>query len=61
MMKLTDKIEEDIESAYWEFDAIKKGYSGRNVTSERDAFKMVIRQIISNIPEQKNSDTWIEP
>lgn len=61
-MVITTDIEEKIEQAYWEWDAIKKGYSQRGtLMTERDAFKMLIRKIISEIPEQKQETNWSEP
>lgn len=48
-MNFEDKLEE----AYWELDALKKGYN-RPQQSERDAFKQIVRKLFR---EQKDEDT----
>ena len=40
----TERANDALEAAYWEFDARKKGYGGRTIQTERAAFKSAIRQ-----------------
>lgn len=48
---LSNRVEEFIEAAYWEFDARQKGYGefkGYH-QSERDAFKWAVRALFKKI------------
>lgn len=60
-MVISNKIEDKIETAYWKFDSLNKGYGGNPPMSERDAFKWAVRSIISSIPEKKPESDWSEP
>lgn len=43
---LSTRVEEQIEAAYWEFDARKSGYPPHPFKqSERDAFKWAVRDL----------------
>lgn len=45
---LSDRVEKEIERAYWAFDTAKKGPMPK---SERDAFKLAVREMFLRIRE----------
>jgi hypothetical protein len=56
-----DDFEDQLEAAYWNFDARRSGYSEwtNNPQSERDAFKQVIRKLKKEFPI--SNVTYISP
>jgi hypothetical protein len=45
---LSARVEQEIEAAYWNFDAMKKGY-GTHARTERDAFKWALREMFHKL------------
>ena len=50
MKRISNKVEYYIENLFWEYDNLIKS---KKVTSERDAFKMVIRKLLRKIRVKK--------
>lgn len=52
---LSTRVEEEIEVAYWEFDARKGGYPPHPLKqSERDAFKWAVRELFLRLRSAPN-------
>lgn len=47
-------FEEDLEKAYWDFDARKKGSPSIPAVTERDAFKQTVRGLFSEYKDKEN-------
>lgn len=61
-MATVDDFEEDLEKAYWYFDAAKKGtgpFKNRPMP-ERDAFKRLIRGLFHKYSDQKTFGSAID-